>query len=234
MEVFESPSNTIDRQFYGIVADLVFGGNDSEAGKQVQLNNWQKLAEATNDIVTPGNALDAFGFAGSVYGLQHLDSWKGIIVAAGSFMTDFFDGKVARATGTQSDLGEAIDAGGDKVKLALGLFYLWKLDLAPKSLLLAIAAQNAVNAGLTVADRALNESPVLHSSQFGKKAIFIQQWGLGLHVMGSQIEKGNENRGKAIKAAGSIIGYAGVGVGFVASSGYATKFINSRKAAKQS
>ena len=68
-------------------------------------------------------------------------------------MTDVVDGRVARSTKTQSPLGEAIDAAGDKVKLAIALYKIWALDLAPKSLLSAVAIQNAANVALVAADR---------------------------------------------------------------------------------
>ncbi|GAC1483172.1 MAG: hypothetical protein NVS1B7_6890 [Candidatus Saccharimonadales bacterium] len=184
------------------------------------LNVFQKVAAATHDIITPANGLDALGFAASIYDIQQLDSLKGIAVAGAGFMTDFFDGKIARATGTQSKLGEAIDAGGDKIKLALALRKVWQSELAPRPLIAAVALQNSVNVALTSVDQLRRADTVLHPSNFGKKAIFMQQWGLGLHVFGSEVAKHNESRGNRIKLAGSVLTAAGVVVGLVASAGY--------------
>ena len=185
------------------------------------LNVWQEVAEATNDIVTPGNVLDVVGFGASIYGLRKLDSWKGIVATATGFMTDVVDGKVARTTKTQSPLGEAVDAAGDKVKLAMALYKIWDLDLAPKLLLSAVAIQNATNVALVAVDRMRHGEPQLHSSSHGKKAMFLEQWGLGLHVISSQVYKTNERRGYLIKRAATLLTLAGLTYGIAATIGYA-------------
>jgi len=233
LERFAVPTSAeqslIEEKFWGIVTPFAeeFG---FAAVLSEELNTWQKVAHATNDVVTPANLIDVAGFATSMYGLSNIDSWRGIIAAASGLMTDVLDGKVARATGTQSPLGEAIDAGGDKVKLAYAVYKLWQLDLAPRPLIATIAAQNGLNAVLTAIDRKTNEKPVLHPSQFGKKALFIEQFGLGLHVIGSELAKTNAKRGRAVKFAGTVIGAAGVVVGGVASAGYISDLrSNSRK-----
>jgi phosphatidylglycerophosphate synthase len=221
---------TVDRQFFELVAPLM--KLTSEESEEVK-NGWQVVAEATNYIVTPANAIDVVGFAASMYGIYNLDSWKGIIAAGSGFMTDVIDGKVARKTKTASPLGEAIDAGGDKVKLAFALLQIWRLDLAPKSLVLAIAAQNAANVGLTAVDQVVNkDEPVMHPSKLGKRAIFIEQWGLGIHVIGSEVAKNNDKRGRYIKAAGSVIGYAGVILGVGSTAGYTSTLVSSSKSKK--
>lgn len=204
----------VDEEFHKLVAPLTRHISEDT------LNNWQRVAQATNNIVTPANALDVAGFAGSMYGLANLDSWRGIIVGSAGFATDYFDGKVARGTGTASPLGEAIDAAGDKVKLAFALYQIWKLDLAPKWLVGAVAVQNGANIALTATDRIMNSEPVLHPSQNGKRAIFIEQLGLGMHIVGSEVSKTNARKGRFIKAAGTIVSLAGVGIGGVATAGY--------------
>lgn len=216
----ETLERSVDQQFWNIVAELENTG--FEPSDLLNLNNWQRISEATNHVVTPANAIDAVAFAGAMYGLNELDSWKGIMTTCASFMADFVDGKVARATGTQSALGEAVDVTGDKIKLAFGLYKIWKLGLAPKPLILTIAAQNGINVALTAVDRSVNkQDPLIHPSQFGKKAIFMQQWALGLHVIGSEVSKQNEKRGRMMKLAGNVLGAAGVVVGAAATAGYA-------------
>lgn len=221
----------LDATFHSVVGGLA---EDYKFGEHLadELNNWQKLAGATNDIVTPANMIDAVAFGVGVYGIRNLDSWKGIGFACSGFMADFVDGKVARATGTQSELGEAIDAGGDKVKLAYALYKLWELDLAPKPLLIAVGLQNGINVALTAVDRSANKPPVLHPSGLGKKAIFIEQWGLGLHVIGTEVAKKNEKRGKALRTAGTVLTTAGVVIGAAATSGYVATLRNAKRASK--
>lgn len=185
------------------------------------MNVWQEIAEATNGIVTPANVLDVAGFGLCIHGLRKLNSWRGIVATAAGFMTDVVDGRVARSTKTQSPLGEAVDAAGDKVKLALALYKLWSLDLAPRPLLCAVAIQNTANVALVAADRMRHEEPRLHSSSHGKKAMFLEQWGLGLHVIASQVSTTHERRGRLIKRTATVLTVAGLIHGVVATSGYA-------------
>ncbi|MEO8862825.1 MAG: CDP-alcohol phosphatidyltransferase family protein, partial [Candidatus Saccharimonadales bacterium] len=125
----------VDAAFWQIVEPLGFLPDFTvKAPDESDKNTWQKISDATGTVVTPANAIDMLGFAGAKYGIDNLDSWKGIGLACASFMADAIDGKVARATGTQSELGEALDAAGDKVKLAYALVKIWQMDLAPKPL----------------------------------------------------------------------------------------------------
>ena len=50
----------------------------TESMTSEDMNVWQQVAEATNDIVTPANVLDVVGFGACIYGLRNLKSWKGI------------------------------------------------------------------------------------------------------------------------------------------------------------
>lgn len=229
MEALKTSSNlqateqdAFDRKFSDIVNPIAERFQFGEAFEE-ELNAWQKIAAATNDVVTPANGIDAAGFAAAMYGLNRLDSWWGIGWAAGGIMADMVDGKVARATGTQSPLGEAIDAGGDKIKLAYALYKIWQLELAPKPITIAIAVQNGLNASLTTIDQLTNRSDhVLHPTQFGKKAILFQEFGLGLHVIGNEVAKTNEKRARIIKLGGTALGTAGIVLGGVATIGYAS------------
>lgn len=230
MDTLENPAQDFEQSRIDLLFAQAVGHLISDLPtEEIERNFWQVIADATGDVVTPANTLDAAAFGLSIYGLKNLDSWKGIIASALAFGADLVDGKIARATGTQSDLGEAVDAGGDKIKLAFALYQIWKLELAPKALITAIALQNGYNAGLTAVDRSLNDKPAIHPSNFGKKAIFLEEMGLGMHVIGSEVSKQHEKRGKAVKLAGSVIGYAGVGFGLIASGGYTTKLIHSRR-----
>lgn len=198
-----------------------------------QPNVWQKISDATGTVVTPANLLDAAGFAGAKYGIENLDSWQGIIVAASSFLADVADGKIARATHTSSELGETVDAAGDKVKLAYALYEIHRLKLAPKALLGAVALQNSLNVAMTAADQLHNgRDHVLHSSWFGKRAIFLQQVGLGLHVVAAQMERDDTPRSRRVRQIANVLGWSGVGLGIAASAGYGNRLLGSRKTKK--
>ncbi len=236
LATLETPSvsaeqSKFDQAFWAMASTVGFQPDGSVMPPEgADQNVWQKISDATNTVVTPANAIDLLGFAGAKYGIDNLDSWKGIAVASASFLADVVDGKVARATGTQSELGEALDAAGDKVKLAYALVKIWQMDLAPKPLLVGVAAQNGLNAGLTIADRIVNkEDPALHPSWYGKRAMFLQQAGVGLHVVGSQMEKDEMRFSRGIKIAGTVLGAAGIALGTVASVDYARTLYRSQE-----
>lgn len=219
-----------DKLFWNVVGQIGFQPDGSfVSSEETDPNIWQIISDATRTVVTPANAIDLLAFYGAKKGIDNLDSWKGIGITAASFLSDIVDGKVARATGTQSPLGEALDAAGDKVKLAYALVKIWQLDLAPKPLLTAIAMQNLVNSGLTITDQAINNGDhVIHPSWFGKRAMLLQQTGLGLNVIGSQMNKDEMRFGKELKTAGTLLSSLGVVVGFVATAGYAKTLFKSK------
>jgi phosphatidylglycerophosphate synthase len=183
-------------------------------------NNWQRIAIATNDWATPANAIDAVAFGMAMHAASRLDTPAGIIEACAALMADFVDGKVARATGTSSDIGEAIDAGLDKVKLGRYLVSAWKDNLAPKLLLAGVAAPNIANTAITVYDRRRNVHPQVHPNDDGKKGIWWEQWGLGLHVIGNVVEKKQPAAGKALKTAGTAMSVYGIYRGLKATRAY--------------
>jgi phosphatidylglycerophosphate synthase len=173
-------------------------------------NVFQRISDATNTIVTPANVLDAAAFAVAVDGIRRHDTWSGIAKSGAGYIADMLDGKIARATGTQSPLGEAIDAGGDKLKLAFALTSLWRSERVPRPLLAAVAVQNAANAAIALYDRQINDPPLMHSSNEGKQTFAMQEFGIGLHVIGAKLEESRPSAGRALKAAGNIMGWAGV------------------------
>lgn len=196
-------------------------------------NAWQRVSDATGTVITPANLIDAAGFVGAKYGIDHFDSWQGIFAAAASFLSDVVDGRVARATGTASPLGEAIDAAGDKAKLAYALYKMDRLQLAPRKLLGAVALQNGCNAILTTADQVVHkDGHVLHPSWFGKRAMFLQQTGVGLHVIAAQMENDTLPRSRQVRAVANILGWGGVALGAVATADYSKRFFGSLRRPK--
>jgi phosphatidylglycerophosphate synthase len=194
----------------------------TKASQESELNKWQQIADATNDIVTPANALDVVFFGAGMYGANHLDEWKGIGASGASFVEDIANGWVARKTGTATELGEIVDATGDKIKLGRFLVKIWKEDRAPKSLVTAVALQNTANAAITLYDKRMHKVRRVHPSNDGKRAIFMQQIGLGLHVIGKKLEKEEHPSAASFtRKIGSAIGWLGVARGMKATIGYA-------------
>lgn len=97
------------------------GWDDTPAAER---NAFQKVAAKTRGVVTPGNAVTLAANAVAVSGIVEMCTGnfaQGAALFAGARSGDFIDGKVARSTGTQSWLGEALDVGGDKLQTVLGL-----------------------------------------------------------------------------------------------------------------
>jgi phosphatidylglycerophosphate synthase len=87
-------------------------------------NRWQRVAAATNGILTPGNILTLLGLGLVLYGLWLIlsgDVWFGLLSLVIGRACDLFDGWAAEATGTKSFLGELFDAAADKIATILSL-----------------------------------------------------------------------------------------------------------------
>lgn len=189
---------------------------------------WQDLSESTGTIVTPANILDSFAMYLAYKSAPKMDTWPGIIGTGASVLADYVNGPIARYTGTDSKLGEAVDAVGDKIKLAYAIKYIWELDLAPKPLLTAVAIQNGLNTGITLAERAIgNGEPQIHSSWAGKRAIFAQQAGIGLYVIATKLEQEDNGRAVQVKKIAAGISAVGMGLGVVSTTGYTKTLIHS-------
>lgn len=185
-----------------------------------ELNTWQKIAAATDDWLTPANFIDGVAFAMAMRAGSRLEETSGIAEAAIAFGADFIDGKVARATGTASPKGEAVDAAGDKIKLGYYLVKIWQDSLAPKPLMAAVGIQNATNVAITAYDRKKNPIPQVHPNTDGKHGIFMQQIGLGMHVIGNKVAKTRPETGWAIKTAGTALTVLGIARGLRATKSY--------------
>ena len=100
------------------------GRPDWEATRPTERNSWQRLAARSHGWLAPANGLTLVGFGlvlgGSGYIFAHA-YWWGLMLMLGGRLLDIADGWVAERTGTKSPLGEALDAGLDKVGGILAL-----------------------------------------------------------------------------------------------------------------
>ena len=104
------------------------GKPDWSSVKPAEYNSFQKIAAATNSIITPANVITVIGLGIVIYGLieilnQHF--WTGLIALAVGRLLDIVDGVVAEATGTKSPLGEIFDAAADKIGTLLTIIVLF-------------------------------------------------------------------------------------------------------------
>lgn len=161
---------------------------DWERSDQAQHNKWQRLAARTGGIVTPGNAASAGGICLVGVGLVHVHAeelWTGLILVSTGRLCDVLDGIIAERTGTKSPLGEAVDAGLDKIAVLATLIVFAIAKVMPWPLALIIGLQNGATSALALA--AKGQKRTIHPAATGKIGTTIE-WvallGLGLaHAM---------------------------------------------------
>ncbi|MGH7195383.1 MAG: CDP-alcohol phosphatidyltransferase family protein [Candidatus Saccharimonadales bacterium] len=192
-----------------------------ESGPTAESSYWQRLAAQTHDCVTPANVLDVAGAVAVWYGAPQLATGRGIELCAFGYAKDAVDGSLARFTKTDCQLGAMVDAVGDKVNIACGLYHLTKNRQVPRTHLALVGAYNVINASITFADRALNQEPQIEVSQIGKLAMATSLSGVGLSVIGNKLSHENRQLGRAVQAAGFITSLAGIAkFGLPATIGY--------------
>jgi cardiolipin synthase len=129
----------------------------------------------TSSIATWPNALTglrALGIPLFIYlalGPQ-ADGWAIAVLAVGG-ATDYFDGKLARALGQESKLGEILDPTIDRLYILATLIVLYMRDAIPLWLITTLIARDAVLALVALALAAKGRAP-LKVSFVGKAATF--------------------------------------------------------------
>jgi cardiolipin synthase len=112
----------------------------------------------------------------------HADGWA-LFVLAMSSLTDYLDGKIARATGQVSRLGALLDPAADRAYIASAVVALAIRDIIPWWLVIALVARDvvlAVNLGVL---RRLGFAP-LPVHFLGKVATFALLYALPLLFLG--------------------------------------------------
>jgi phosphatidylglycerophosphate synthase len=142
---------------------------DWETVPAAQHNSWQKLAVATDGLLTPGNIVSSIGlglvFAGLIAVARH-DYWLGLGLVASGRLADILDGLLADRSGTKSPLGEVVDASFDKVG-ALATLAVFAIEgLLPWAIAVIIGLQSVAN--VTLALYARTKGLSLHPSKVGK------------------------------------------------------------------
>lgn len=140
------------------------------------------------DVFTIPNAISAAGLALVLKGSARADTGWGIGLTVAGRLLDLLDGKVARMLDQSSEFGAGIDAAFDKAGvLAIGVNE-WRGNIAPKPVLLAIGAQNAVNLVATAVSTRLGDdqlAPVFD----GKRAMGYQNGALGAYAVSALLRK---------------------------------------------
>jgi phosphatidylglycerophosphate synthase len=157
-------------------------------------NVWQRLAASTKGIITPANVTSVAGAALVGLGLWRIcfdDITWGLILITIGRTADILDGAVAQATGTKSNVGEALDASIDKITViaALGIFI--GTGIVPLVAAAFIAVRNSANISLSLLAKA--HKKILHPSRAGKLAGGLEWVSLLFFVLAAfAVEHGND------------------------------------------
>jgi cardiolipin synthase len=98
------------------------------------------------------------------------DGWAIVVLAVGG-ATDYFDGKLARALGQESKLGEILDPTIDRLYIFATLIVLYLRDAIPMWLILTLIIRDAALALVTLVLTAKGKPP-LKVTFMGKAATF--------------------------------------------------------------
>ena len=104
------------------------------------------VRKVAKDVFTIPNSISMIGAALVMHGSEKIDKSEGLAECAVGRLADVLDGKIARMTGQTSNFGAALDATTDKIVMAKILYEMYKKGLAPKKVLVAVAAPNLINA----------------------------------------------------------------------------------------
>lgn len=124
------------------------------------------------DVFTIPNSISMIGAALVMHGSENINTAEGLAECAVGRLADVLDGKVARMTGQTSNTGAALDATTDKIVMAKILYEMNKKRLAPKKVLVAVAAPNLINALATgIANLRSDEKAETRPTKSGKLAM---------------------------------------------------------------
>ena len=142
--------------------------------KPAQRNRWQRLAAATNGVITPANAVTVIGLVLVVYGLIKIGRgsyWVGLIAVAIGRLLDVVDGWLAQSTATKSPLGEIMDATVDKIGTFLTLIVFLTSGIGPRWIIVAVATPHILISIIVLVGRSRNVR--LHPSRLGKLSMAL-------------------------------------------------------------
>lgn len=159
-------------------------GNDWDTLAPQKWNVWQRLADRTNGLLTPGNVVTLIGAAIVTIGLVVLASNGSVWLGAGLILlgraADLLDGFLADRSGTKSAVGEAMDASVDKLELAAALVVLWQINLLPTAVFIILAVQAIYNVVISVTAKLRGRR--LPPSHSGKLGALVEWLTIGLFI----------------------------------------------------
>ena len=153
------------------------------------LNFFQKIADKTNGILTPGNIITTVGLGLVINGCQDLEQNpnKALIKISAGRLADYFDGIIADKTQTKSQIGEAADVVADKIATLAILKSTNDHKILSSRFLSFLIIQNSVNSFIGLQAKLSHQE--LHSSKYGKIATALQTAVFITSIAGFVIEK---------------------------------------------
>ena len=131
--------------------------------------------KVARDIFTVPNLISVAGAVLAIHGSEKINTAEGLAECAVGRLADVLDGKVARMTGQTSNTGAALDATTDKIVMAKILYEMNKKRLAPKKVLVAVAAPNLINALATgIANLRSKEKAETRPTKSGKVGLAME------------------------------------------------------------
>lgn len=146
---------------------------DWEQKDASKINRWQRLAVASNGIITPGNLISISGVILVAIGAIRLynGNWVlGLGLVVIGRVADLVDGYVAETTRTKSRLGEIVDTSCDKVGVFVLAITAVSAHLVPLLTLALIVAYNIYMAAFGIV---WGRRYYLHTNRFGKNTMFV-------------------------------------------------------------
>ena len=145
-------------------------------------NYWQNIAASTSGIITPGNVISLTGFGLVLWGLWLVyadEVGLGLVLVVAGRILDVIDGYLAEKTGPKSPLGEAVDAGIDKIEIAVALPVLAVAGVLWPWQALLLAVLHIINLVCSLIAR-YRHVPI-HASRLGKYATAAQWVAIALY-----------------------------------------------------
>lgn len=159
---------------------------DWETTPKAERNAWQRVAFSTKGILTPANVISVIGallvFLGLFYIFTDELLWGFASVAVGRF-ADLLDGAVAQATGTKSRVGEAVDAGLDKIIIFVAIVAFFVTGIVPLWAAIIIALRNLIIMILGLIGKV--HKIALHPSRAGKFAAATEWSAILFFILGA-------------------------------------------------
>ena len=203
---------------------------DWQKTSAAQLNDWQRVARRTHGILTPGNALSAFGLALVLWGLLLLvdgHTAAGLIAIGFGRLADILDGMAADRTGTKSPLGELLDTTFDKIGILATVLVFVAYGFTPWWLVAAILLQHLAIVIASLLAR-LRRVP-LHPSRSGKLSMAGVWTALGLFGVAHLFSTHGWKLAEWIALAGGYSAAAGaLGLGVAAAVSYCRQVMIAR------